>query len=80
MQINDEIGYIKKQLDQIIDFLNQKTNSEELITIEEAAKLSKMEYQKLRQMFLNGEIPGKRFGRAIRISKSALLKCREEKK
>jgi len=79
MQIEyDEIVQINKKLEQIIDFMNRVTNLEELISLEVAEKLTGMEYQKLRQMFLDGKLKGKRFGRAIRLSKTHLLECQKE--
>jgi hypothetical protein len=71
-----EIQEIKTLQNEILRILMQlKVQDEELISIERAEELTNMEYQKLRTMFLNGEITGKRFGKKIRLSKSELLKC-----
>ncbi|WP_152184554.1 hypothetical protein [Sulfurimonas indica] len=72
----NELEEIKKIQNEILKILSIRNNNDELISLEEAEKLTGIEYQKLRQMFLNGELIGKRFGRAIRISKSNLLKCK----
>lgn len=69
----EEIKLIQKEILRIL--MRQKTEDEELISIERAEELTNMEYQKLRTMFLNGEITGKRFGKKIRLSKNELLKC-----
>jgi len=75
-----ELIEIKKLQEEILKRLSHQSNNDtdELISLETAQKLTGLEYQKLRQMFLNGELAGKRFGRAIRISKSDLLKCTKE--
>lgn len=49
---------------------------DELVSLNEAERLTGIEYQKLREMFLNGQLLGKRFGRKIRISKTSLLNCK----
>lgn len=74
----DELNKINKKLEHIVNFLNKSTELEELISLESAEKLTEMEYQKLRQMFLDGKLKGKRFGRAIRLSKTHLLECKKE--
>jgi len=77
---NKELIEIKNLQEEILKRLSLQSNhdTDELISLETAEKLTELEYQKLRQMFLSGELVGKRFGRSIRISKSDLLKCKKE--
>jgi len=78
--LSKELEEIKKLLEELLRRLPHISNyhTDELISLEMAEKLTGLEYQKLRQMFLNGELVGKRFGRSIRISKFDLLKCKKE--
>ena len=77
---SEELKEIKILQEEILKILSLITSqkTDELISLETAEKLTGLEYQKLRQMFLAGELAGKRFGRSIRISKSDLLKCKKK--
>ncbi len=79
---SQELAEIKNLQEEILKKLslqtNNNNNTDELISLETAEKLTGLEYQKLRQMFLDGELTGKRFGRAIRVSKLELLRCTKE--
>lgn len=73
-----EIEEIKAMQQEILSRLGQSKQEDELISLQAAEKLVNLEQQKLRQMFQTGEIPGKRFGKAIRISRSALLNINKD--
>lgn len=77
---SQELVEIKNLQEEILKKLSlqMNNNTDELISLETAEKLTGLEYQKLRQMFLDGELIGKRFGRAIRVSKFDLLRCTKE--
>lgn len=74
-----ELLEIKKLQLEILNKLSYPVQNDELISLDEAELLTGIEYQKLRMMFLDNELPGKRFGRAIRLSKTHLLNCGKEK-
>lgn len=69
----------KTQIEILAKIDKRGSNGDKLVSLEEAEKITGVEYQKLRQMYLAGEIAGKRFGRAIRLNKAALLDCGREK-
>ena len=75
---SDELNKIHQLLELIMDLLIKATEFEKLVSLETAEKLTEMEKQTLRKMFLDGKIEGKRFGRAIRLSKTHLLECKKE--
>ncbi len=70
----DVIENIQSTQKQIINMMQKLAPSqEELVTVKEAAKIAKLSEQKIRQMFDNGEIAGKRIGkRSLRIFRSSL--------
>jgi len=73
-----ELTEIKNLQEEILQKLSMQVNSDKLVTLEQAEILTEMEKQTLRKMFLDGKIEGKRFGRAIRLSKTHLLKCQKK--
>ena len=75
---NKEIEEIKAMQQEILSRLGQSKQEDELISLGAAESIVNVEQQKLRQMFLSGELPGKRFGKAIRISRSALLNVNKD--
>ncbi len=73
-----ELLEIKSLQIEILNKLSRHTQNDELISLDKAGAITGMEYQTLRQMFLDGKLSGKRFGRAIRLSKTNLLSCNKK--
>ena len=69
------IEEIKAIQQEILSKLGSGREEEEddLITVKTASKLTKMDQQTIYSMFHKGKITGRRFGKAIRVSKKALL-------
>ena len=55
-----------------------REEEDDLITVEKASKSTGMNKQTIYKMFKTGKLPGRRFGKAIRISRSALLNINKD--
>lgn len=70
------IDVIINQLDLIYKKLNQKNDiDDELLTVEQAVKLTKYEEQTLYKLIKTGKINNYGIGRSKRVNKQELLEC-----